>query len=228
MVRQPLLTRIRVLIAESNAMAGQLLADVVACDPELEVLGFSSDPLEIGQMALRSSPDVLIISARMQEEADRGFAILQQLRAECPSMKGVALLDSRKPEMVVQAFRMGASGVFCRTKAVEMLPRCIIAVHRGQIWANSEELHFVISALAGTTHSTAVEQESLSLLSKREREVADSIVEGLTNREVAERLGISQHTVKNYVFKIFDKLGASNRVELAVLLCTILSQQGMS
>jgi len=209
-------------------MAGQLLANVVARDPELEVLGFSADPLEVVELAPRFSPDVLIISARMQEETNRGLLILRQLQAACPTMKGVALLDSCKSEMVVQAFRMGASGVFCRTKAVEMLPRCIIAVHRGQIWANSEELHFVISALADTTHTTAVEQESLSLLSKREREVADSIVEGLTNREVAERLGISQHTVKNYVFKIFDKLGASNRVELAVLLCTILSQQGMS
>ncbi|PYY21126.1 MAG: hypothetical protein DMG62_20070 [Acidobacteria bacterium] len=209
-------------------MAAQLLANVVARDPELDVLGFSADPLEIIQMVSHSSPDVLIISARMQDEASRGLILVQQLRAGCPMMKDVVLLDSSKPEMVVQAFRMGASGVFCRTKAVEMLPRCIVAVHRGQIWANSEELQFVISALSDTTHSASVEQESLSVLSKREREVAESIVEGLTNREVAERLGISQHTVKNYVFKIFEKLGASNRVELAVLLCTTLSQQGLS
>ncbi|PYX99802.1 MAG: hypothetical protein DMG64_18600, partial [Acidobacteria bacterium] len=107
-------------------MAAQLLANVVARDPELDVLGFSADPLEIIQMVSHSSPDVLIISARMQDEASRGLILVQQLRAGCPMMKDVVLLDSSKPEMVVQAFRMGASGVFCRTKAVEMLPRCIV------------------------------------------------------------------------------------------------------
>ena len=153
MVRQPPLTRIRVLIAESDAMAAQLLANVVACDPELEVLGFSANPIEIMEIALRLSPDVMIISAWIEDDANRGLAILQLLRGERPKMKSVALLDSRKPEMVVQAFRMGASGVFCRTKGVDMLPRCIVAVHQGQVWADSEELKLVISALADATHT---------------------------------------------------------------------------
>ena len=95
-----------------------------------------------------------------------------------------------------------------------MLRKCIAAVHQGQIWANSEELSCVLAALANAPQPQMLGNHIFSLLSKREREVVAYLVEGRTNREIAETLGISQHTVKNYLFKIFEKVGMSNRVEL--------------
>ena len=206
---------IRIFVADSNHLSSQLLAEALARGSGIEVLGFSSDPLEIVRR-LRICPlDILLISARLHEEPERGLSLVQQLRIEHSGLKSVALLDSSRPELVVQAFRSGVSGVFCRKTDISLLSKCVAAVHRGEVWANSEELNFVIAALA-STESYKFEGKRLALLTRREEAVVKSLVEGLTNREIAQTLAISQHTVKNYIFKIFDKLGVSNRVELAV------------
>jgi DNA-binding NarL/FixJ family response regulator len=206
---------IRIFVVDSNHLSSQLLAEALARDSGIEVLGFSSDPLDTVRR-LRACPlDVLLISARLHEEPERGLSLMQQLRIEHSGLKAVALLDSRRPELVVQAFRAGASGVFCRKTDISLLSKCVATVHRGEVWANSEELNFVIAALA-STEPYKFEGKRLALLTRREEAVVKSLVEGLTNREIAETLAISQHTVKNYIFKIFDKLGVSNRVELAV------------
>jgi two-component system nitrate/nitrite response regulator NarL len=206
---------IRIFVAESDPLSSQLLAEALARDSGIEVLNFSSDPLEIIRI-LRSCPiDVLLVSARLHEEPERGLSLVQQLRMEHSGLKAVALLDSRRPELVVQAFRSGVCGVFCRKTDISLLSKCVAAVHRGEVWANSEELNFVLAALA-SAEPYKFESKRLALLTPREEAVVKSLVEGLTNREIAQTLAISQHTVKNYIFKIFDKLGVSNRVELAV------------
>lgn len=96
-------------------------------------------------------------------------------------------------------------------------------MHQGQIWANSQQLSFAVEALAASPTFRAVDAHELNLLSKRELEVVRCLAEGLTNREIAERLSLSQHTIKNYLFRVFDKLGVSSRLEL---LFMTLSQAG--
>jgi DNA-binding NarL/FixJ family response regulator len=212
-VPQPLSRPIRVFVADSSPISCQLLAEVIARAAEINVLGFSSNAPEVLRIISASSVDVLLVSAHMEEEPNRGILLLQHLRAEHRGLKAVVLLDSSKPEVVVEAFRSGASGVFCRSGEIELLRKCIVAVHRGQIWANSEELGFVLAALV-VDQRFRLDDRQMTSLSGREKQVVRYIVEGLTNREIAETLTISQHTVKNYIFKIFDKMGVSNRVEL--------------
>jgi DNA-binding NarL/FixJ family response regulator len=138
-------------------------------------------------------------------------------------MKSVVLLDCSKPETVVDAFRAGARGIFCRSQAIKMLCKCISAVYQGQIWANCLELSFLLEALSATPSFCSTNVGSFSVLSDRERDVVRCVAEGLANREIAMRLNIRQHTVKNYMFRIFEKVGVSSRLEL---LSFVMSRTG--
>src|SRR5439155_23790494 len=95
---------------------------------------------------------------------------------------------------------------------VRHLSKYIRGVHDGQIWANRQQMSFAVEALASSPVIRAVDAKGLSLLSKRDLEVVRRLAEGLRNREIAERLGLSQHTIKNYLFRVFDKLRISCRV----------------
>jgi two-component system, NarL family, nitrate/nitrite response regulator NarL len=211
---QPFQPAVRVVVADSSPITSQLIAEAIGKNPQIDVVGFGSAPAEVIAMVENRAPDILLISALMQEEQNRGLRILRELRPDRRGLKAVVLLDSRHPQTVISAFRAGASGVFCRTAPVELLPKCLIAVSQGQIWANSEELAFLVEAVRSGPFQTT-EPATLKQLSAREREVVRYLAEGLTNRQIAEMLKISRHTVKNYIFNVFEKLGVCNRVELA-------------
>jgi DNA-binding NarL/FixJ family response regulator len=128
------------------------------------------------------------------------------------------LLDTRERQLVIDAFRCGAHGVVFRDEPLETLGKCIHAVNQGQIWASSEHLGYILEALSQQVPMRLQDAHGIDLLSKREEAVVRQVAEGLTNREISIRLKLSEHTVRNYLFKIFDKLGVSTRVEL-VLYC---------
>jgi len=215
---QPVCRTIGVLVADSSPITSQLLAEAIGRHRGIEILGFSSEPEKLFDGILGRMPDVALISARLGEDPDGGFRLVQMLRAERPRLKSVMLLDSHGADSVVRAFRAGASGVFGKNMPIQMLCKCIRAVYEGQIWANSEQLSHVVTALSAVPQQRRLEADTLAVLSKREQEVVHLVAEGLTNRQIADRLKISPHTVKNYLFKIFDKLGTSNRLELVFLV----------
>ena len=126
------------------------------------------------------------------------------------------LLDSSERSQVVEAFRTGARGVFCRSESLKSLAKCIYCVSQGQVWANSRELRFLLEALGEALPLKVIDTRGAALLSRREQEVVRCVAEGLSNREIAQRLGLTEHTVKNYLFRIFDKLGVSKRVEVVL------------
>jgi DNA-binding NarL/FixJ family response regulator len=208
---------IRVLVADDTHIHSQLLADALRRDPALEVVGAVSHLRDLLEAASAADVHVAVISSNLDEEPLRGLQALRELRASRPEFRAIILLDSSKREVVVEAFRAGARGVFSRHESLETLCKCVHRVHEGQIWANSEQFSFAVEALAASPTLRAVGANGLSLLSKREMDVVRCLAEGLTNREIAERLGLSQHTIKNYLFRVFDKLGVSNRLELLFL-----------
>jgi DNA-binding NarL/FixJ family response regulator len=206
--------KIRVLVADNTRIHTQLLADAIARDRGLNVTGADSDSNGVIAAAAAHKTDVLLISSNLDEESHRVFEVLRELRASHPQIRAVMLLDSSKRDFILHAFRAGARGIFSRHDSVDSLCKCVRSVHEGQIWATSLQMSFAVEALASSPNVKAVDANGLDLLSKREMEVVRSLAEGLTNREIADRLGLSQHTIKNYLFRVFDKLGVSSRVEL--------------
>jgi two-component system nitrate/nitrite response regulator NarL len=211
---------IRVLVADNTRIHTQLLADELKRDPSLEVAGTASHSRDLIGTVGNQEIDVAVISSNLDEEPLRGIEVLRELRALRRELRAIILLDSSKREVVLEAFRAGARGLFSRYESLETLGKCVRRVHDGQIWANGQQIACAIEALASTPSIRAVGANGLSLLSKRELDVVSCLADGLTNREIAERLGLSQHTIKNYLFRVFDKLGVSSRLELMTLTLT--------
>lgn len=208
---------IRVLVADDTRIHTQLLADSLGCDPILEVFTPSSHFTEIIKAAKNSKIDVAVVNPRLGGETFEGLEAVRQMRSSCPGLRAVVLLDSTKRELILESFRAGATGLFSRDGSLETLSQCVHKIHAGEIWATSEQLAMALEALVSAPTVRGMSASNLSVLSKRELEVVASLGEGLSNREIALRLGLSQHTVKNYLFKVFDKLGVSSRIELLSL-----------
>lgn len=215
--------RIRVLVADNTRIHTQLLADALKRDHGLDVISSESDSRHLVTTALAHRAEVLVISSNLDEEPSRAFEVLRELRRAHPEIRAVILLDSSKRDLILDAFRAGARGIFSRHESVESLCKCVRSVHEGQIWASSLQMSFAVEALAASPTVRAVDANGLELLSKREMEVVRCLAEGLTNREIAERLGLSQHTIKNYLFRVFDKVGVSSRVELLFMTLSQVS-----
>ena len=205
---------IHVLVADSSRIHTQLLADALRRDPGLHAVSWDGDVRGLVAAVLDGAIDVLALSSALDGFDSSGLEVVRELRKARPSAKAVVLLDSHKPEPVLEAFRAGARGVFSKDGSVEMFSKCIRSVHQGEIWADSQQVTRAIEALASTPKVRAVNASGLDLLSKREMEAVHCLARGLTNREIAKEMGLSQHTVKNYLFRVFDKLGVSSRVEL--------------
>jgi two-component system nitrate/nitrite response regulator NarL len=206
---------IRVLAADSTRMNSQLLANALIRDKRFLLL--ESEPTVAAIVAATSAqnPDVVLLSPRLEDNPKLGFQVARQLAAAHPQTRVVMLLDTPERSSVVEAFRAGSRGVFCRTESLKSLSKCIRCVHSGQVWASSNELRFLLDALSQAMSTRLVGVAGASL-SKREQDVVRCVAEGLSNRETAHRLNLTEHTVKNYLFRIFDKLGVSSRVEVVL------------
>lgn len=160
---------------------------------------------------------VALISTALGDGPRSGLSVLQQIQESHPSVKSILLFDRDESDLVVPAFRAGARGVFCAgQEEFKNLCRCVDRVHAGQVWANSAQLGQVLDMFSRQPRTPLLNAEGLRLLTKREEGVVCLVEEGYTNREIAGELHLSEHTVRNNLFRIFDKLGVSSRVELAL------------
>jgi DNA-binding NarL/FixJ family response regulator len=208
---------ISILVADSTRIHTQLLADAINKDKGLKVVATASTPDAVRDTVQRLPIDVIVLSYHMGNQPGRGTEILLELRSLRPQIKAIMLLDTAQPEAVLDCFRAGAKGIFSKEEHLETLCKCIRTVHDGQIWARSVELDHALETLASTPQIRAKNQKGMELLSPRERQVIEFVGAGMTNREIANALELSPHTVKNYLCKIFDKVGASSRTELLYL-----------
>jgi DNA-binding NarL/FixJ family response regulator len=187
------------------------------------VVGSATESVEILRGLGENPLDVAIISADLKDGPSAGFRVVREARVSHPHTRIIMLVDSPERAMVVEGFRAGADGVFSRDEPFEMLCKCIHAVWGGQVWATSEELRFIVEALTKSEPQPIKGANGDNLLTKREEELVQLVAEGLTNRDISRELGLREHTVRNYLFRIFNKLGTSNRLELALY---VIKQRG--
>jgi two-component system nitrate/nitrite response regulator NarL len=206
--------KIRVLVADNSRIHTRLLADALRHDPLVEAIPFESEGAGLVAEAMARNIDVLVMGANFDDQSSKGFEILRELRKARQQIHGVLLLTSSKDELILKAFSAGARGLFSKNDPLELLSKCVREVHAGKVWANHDAISLAVDALASAPALRTSNPNGMQLLSKRELQVVRYLAEGLTNREIAERLKLSQHTIKNYLFRIFDKLGVSSRVEL--------------
>jgi len=214
MKASPLTERVRVLIADSDSMGAQLMASALKrCRDQFEVVGPASSALEVVRQTGLHRPDVVVLGTALEEGPRTGLVALERIRDTHPRARCVVLLQSVDRELVVHSFRGGARGVISRQDSFKSLAKCIRCVHDGQIWANNQQLEFLLEAFA-PLRPRLTKSKGMALLTPREHKVTSLVAEGMKNREIAKMLQVTDHTVSNYLYRIFDKLGVSSRVEL--------------
>lgn len=208
---------INLLIAVESRMDGQLFRNALERPGNyLKVNSCAISKSEFVSSIGSHDVDIALISQSLQDGPLIGFQISRELRTLSPKARSIMLLRFDSCDLVVDAFRAGAKGVFCRTESLDFLSKCIRAVHNGHIWANSRQLGHVMEAFASGAPLKLTSATGQRLLTKREEDVVKLVVEGFSNRETAEKLGLTEHTISNYLFRIYEKLGISSRVELVL------------
>lgn len=220
-------SEIAVLVFMNPGMTSEVLANALNHHPGIRVLRRTATLPELLQVLEETAIDVAVVFADIKHPELNTLAVLRELRRRAPQTRAVVLFDTPDRDVVVEAFRAGARGVFClENSSFKLLCRCITQVHAGQIWARSGELEEVLKAFSREGVVKLVNANGLRLLTRREEDVVRLLVEGYQNREIARELRLSEHTVKNYLFRIFEKLGISSRVELVLYALSSLDQGG--
>lgn len=206
-----------VLIADSNRMQAQLLTSALRRRPEFEVTTCQMDMTAILQSVSEKVPRIAVLSANSPANLSDTVMTLRRFHLSQPYIPKVLLADSYDRELVVSAFRSGARGIFSITDAnMRQLRKCLLSVAAGQIWANTEQLNYVMDLISEVPSLRVLNSGGTALLTPREEQVVALVAEGLGNRDIARELNLSEHTIKKYMFRIFDKLGISTRVELVL------------
>jgi DNA-binding NarL/FixJ family response regulator len=181
---------------------------VVACAATLE---------ETLQAIQTKTIDVALIASELADGSMSGLLAIFQINKTHPKVKTVLLFEPSADHLIVPAFRAGARGVFCpAADGIRKLCRCVKRIHEGQVWATSAQIIQMLEAFPASAPQHVVDANGVGLLTKREEDVVRLVKGGLTNRKIAHELNLSEHTIANNLFRIFDKLGVSSRVELVL------------
>jgi two-component system, NarL family, nitrate/nitrite response regulator NarL len=215
----PMETRdLRLLISDRTALGCELM--LLTLSKRRDLVGsavWATSSAEVERVARTQQPDIALISAGLSDGPLAGFRVLPTLQNVLPECRVIVLLDDNNEELAIDAFRAHARGVFHRSDHMEQLVKCIDKVRQGEVWVRPGELRAVFDAFAECSTFRSAASTNFQL-NDREMMVARLVAEGQTNRQIGRRLNLSEHTVKNYLYRVFEKVGVRSRVELAVLM----------
>jgi len=208
---------INVLVADSNRMQAQLLTSALRRRSEFHVATCLMDTVSILRAVSSKAPRVALLSLNPPASLPETVVTLRSFHLTHPEIPKILLIDSCNRDLVVSAFRSGVRGIFTINDSnLRLLCKCILRVAAGQIWANTEQLGYIVNLISEVPSLRVLNSSGTSLLTPREEQVVALVAEGLANRQIARELNLSEHTIKKYLFRIFEKLGISTRVELVL------------
>jgi DNA-binding NarL/FixJ family response regulator len=212
--------KIRIVVADDHPIFRDGLCKLLALEEDFEVVAQASDGRQVLDVLQQTQPDILLLDLKMP--GLDGLATLQKLQAARNKTRVIVLTASDDKNEFVQAMKLGTSGIVLKQTATELLIKSIRKVHAGEIWLDSHTTAAVIRQFVANEEPQlpAVpppsRERERSPLSQREREIVALVAQGFKNKEMAEKMFISEQTVKNHLHNIFDKLGVSDRLELAL------------
>lgn len=217
---------LKLLISDRTALGCELM--LLSLSRRRDLIGSvvcATSSAEVERVARTQQPDVALVSAALSDGPLAGFRVLPALQSALPECPVIVLLDDNDQELAIDAFRAHARGVFYRADPMEQLVKCIDRVRQGEVWVRARELRAVFDAFAECAPFGGPSRSNFQL-NEREMMVARLVATGQTNRQIGKRLNLSEHTVKNYLYRVFEKVGIRSRVELAVLLMNDPAQNG--
>ena len=208
---------ITVLIADSNRMQAQLLSSALRRRPEFSISTCTADIAQILQTVAAHPAKVFVLTLNHSASIANQLTAMRRIHLSNPAVAKVLLVESFDRELIINAFRSGARGIFCISDAqFRLLCRCILRVAAGQVWANTEQMNFLLDLVSEVPSLRVLNSNGRQLLTPREEQVVALVAEGMSNRDIARELNLTEQTIKKYLFRIFDKLGVSDRLELAL------------
>ncbi len=215
--------KIRIVVADDHPIFRDGLCKLLALEEDFEVVAQAQDGREVLDVLQQYEPDILLLDLKMP--GLDGLGTLQRLQAARNRTRVIVLTASDDKNEFVQAMKLGTSGIVLKQTATDLLIKSIRKVHAGEIWLDSHTTAAVIRQFVSADEMPAPPQAASaasprererSPLSQREREIVALVAQGFKNKEMAEKMFISEQTVKNHLHNIFDKLGVSDRLELAL------------
>jgi DNA-binding NarL/FixJ family response regulator len=203
---------IKIMVSDDHEIFRDGLRKLLEGAHDMSIVGEASNGVECLKMLPKLKPDILLLDLRMPEKD--GLGVLEEFNFDSSPTRIIVLTAEEDDRDVVRAMRLGARGVVLKQSASELLVKSIHKVYGGEIWLDNRMTAEVIDAFKKSSESG--QRREKPLLSHREKEIVQLVAQGFRNREIGEKLFISEQTVKNHLHNIFDKLGVSDRLELAL------------
>ncbi len=206
---------IRVLIADDDPLARMLLRKVLRRQEHIELVGEATDGWEALKLSSELKPDILLLDLLMPRLL--GIDTLRHLSSAAVPLQAVVLCSSIGARQILESLQLGARGVLLK-ESVSCLPACIEAVMDGYYWITDRKIRDISEIMQELLGPDTAKPETLERykLTKRELQITSLVTAGNTNREIGHLLSISEETVKRHLANVFDKVGVSSRLELAM------------
>jgi two-component system, NarL family, response regulator DegU len=209
------MANIRLLIAEDEATVLELLVQLFAREKDIAVVARATDGEQAVALARQHKPTVILTDLRMPRMD--GVTAVRQIKQELPACAAVVLTVFRDDEHLFSAIKAGATGYVLKDAQPQQVVEAVRAVAHGEGFLGPALAGKVMAEFARISHVRAAAKEVFAELTRREMEVLELLGQGLRNREIGERLFLTEKTVKNYVSSIFVKLQVNDRTEAALL-----------